>query len=440
MEGLDDFLKLWVHENRRVFGDRLINDEDTMWFDNLLKSKMKELFNKEWNEIIPNDRRLIFANFVGGSSEDKTYIEAKDNKKLQTTIEEYLEEYNADIGASMPMHLVLFADAIEHVSRIARILSQPQGNALLLGVGGSGRQSLSKLACFISEYELFKIEISKNYGITEWREDLKRVLIQTGIEDKPTTFLFTDNQIVYESFVEDINNILNGGDVPGIWAKEDMDKITEACKVECVKRKIQPTKLNIYAQFINKVRLNLHLVICMSPMGEDFRRRLRMFPALVNCCTIDWFKPWPADALSAVAEQKLLENNTKLDFMDSIVKMFVKIHQSVEMKSKEYAEILQRYSYVTPTSYLELLSTFKQLLAIKRKEVSEVRDKLANGVEKLCCVFYDTYFFIFFAKKTLCEKNALLWLICLGLSKQTCFCISQFRNKKISTVGLRNVK
>ena len=35
----------------------------------------------------------------------------------------------------------------------------------------------------------------------------------------------------------------------------------------------------------------------MSPIGDAFRSRLRKFPSLVNCCTIDWFQSWPADAL-----------------------------------------------------------------------------------------------------------------------------------------------
>ena len=63
----------------------------------------------------------------------------------------------------------MFLDAIEHVLRIARILRQPQGNALLLGVGGSGRQSMSKMATYISGYELFQVEIAKGYGMVEWR-------------------------------------------------------------------------------------------------------------------------------------------------------------------------------------------------------------------------------------------------------------------------------
>jgi dynein heavy chain, axonemal len=284
------------------------------------------------------------------------------------------------------MPLVMFADALEHVSRISRIIRQPQGNALLLGVGGSGRQSMTRLATYISGFRLFNVNITKGYGQTEWREDLKTCLLYAGIQDKPIVFLFSDAQVVMESMVEDLNNILNAGDVPNLYAAEDEDTIVQACRVECQRKRIPPTKLNIFAQYLIRVRRNLHVCFCMSPIGEAFRNRLRNFPSIVNCSTADWFTLWPKDALISVASAILdtsdMQNVLK-DNLNPMVEMFGNIHLSVEQASKQFYDTLRRRNYVTPTSFLELLSSFKSLLMFKQNQVNTKRERLQVGLDKL---------------------------------------------------------
>ena len=124
-----------------------------------------------------------------------------------------------------------FRYATEHASRINRIIKQRGGHALLVGVGGSGRQSLAKLATFIANYELFQIEVNKTYGIQSWRNDLKKVLKMAGADCKNVVFLFTDLQIKDEAFLEDISMVLNTGEVPNLFATDEKTEILERVQV-----------------------------------------------------------------------------------------------------------------------------------------------------------------------------------------------------------------
>ena len=78
----------------------------------------------------------------GIEQDNRPYQLVEDLGEMVKKIEEYLDDYNA--GVKIPMKLIMFLDACDHINRICRVLRQPKGNALLLGVGGSGRQSLSR--------------------------------------------------------------------------------------------------------------------------------------------------------------------------------------------------------------------------------------------------------------------------------------------------------
>jgi len=107
---------------------------------------------------------MIYGDFMDGiDAEPRIYRQVVDLTVLVSKIEEFLEEYNGTV--KIQMNLVMFLDACDHVSRITRIIRQPLGNALLLGVGGSGRQSLSRLSTFLANYRLFQIEVIKGYGM-----------------------------------------------------------------------------------------------------------------------------------------------------------------------------------------------------------------------------------------------------------------------------------
>ncbi|XP_068082965.1 dynein axonemal heavy chain 1 [Anabrus simplex] len=383
VNNVGEVLRLWYHECCRVFQDRLVNDADRNWFDQLLRTKIREDFECNPDAVLSGEF-ILYGDFMDPNAGVRLYQSITEMQKLTEVLNKYLEDYNS--MSTAPMKLVMFMDAICHVCRISRIIRQPLGNALLLGMGGSGRQSLTRLAAHMAEYVCFQIELSKSYGMNEWREDIKQLMMNAGARNVETVFLFSDTQIKSESFLEDLNNVLNSGDVPNIYQIEELDVIYQAVKGNVQEMGLDLTRSNLYSAYLKNVRSNMHEVITMSPIGEVFRARLRQFPALVNCCTIDWFSAWPDAALQSVAFQ-FLEDIPDLgvtkEVLDGIVVMCQFMHQSVVDISVLFLEELSRHNYVTPTSYLELLSSYSVLLNKKKKEFVNNRQRLSTGLEKL---------------------------------------------------------
>lgn len=227
----DDMLKLWAHECIRVFQDRLINNDDRGQFQTLLNTLIKEKFKKDWNSLVQVEP-LIFGSFVqmcypNGDTTLKpykdVYCELSDREKLSKAVEAQLADFNS-MNAAKKMNLVLFEAAIEHTAKITRIISTEFGHALLMGVGGSGRKSLTNLAVHIALFETFEIEITKAYDFKEWRNNMRNILFyQCGVEEKKMVFVLNDTQIIIEAFLEDINNILNNGEIPNLY--QDIEDI-----------------------------------------------------------------------------------------------------------------------------------------------------------------------------------------------------------------------
>ncbi|XP_047126546.1 dynein axonemal heavy chain 6 isoform X3 [Hydra vulgaris] len=378
----DQMLRLFIHESQRVFHDRLINNEDKSYFNEILKDITHTNFSISLNIEELESKPIIFGDFMR-AGDNRVYEDLLDINKVKNVLKDYLDDYN--MSSPKEMKLVFFLNAINHVSRISRMVRQPRGNALLVGVGGTGKQSLTKLACHMSSYYCFQIELTRGYDYSAFRNDLKRLYQQAGVKRENTVFLFTDTQIIVEEFLEDINNILNSGEVPNLFEPEEYEQVIIETRPHAKEAGIPENARDaIFAHFINQVRNNLHIVLCMSPVGEAFRKRCRMFPSLVNCCTIDWFTEWPREALLSVStsffEEVELGNQ---DIKKGICEMCVEIHSSVSLTASRFYKELKRHYYTTPTSYLELITLYLTMLDEKRKQLVGARDRVKNGLKKL---------------------------------------------------------
>ncbi|XP_072306337.1 dynein axonemal heavy chain 12 [Eucyclogobius newberryi] len=389
-------IRLFVHEVFRVYYDRLVDDSDRTWLYGLMSSILQEIFKlsfetvfehlKTGNQLVEEDmQNLLFGDYMNPDLEDddRLYAEIPSMESFAQVVESCLVEYN-QMNKSR-MNLVIFRYVLEHLSRISRVLKQPGGNALLVGLGGSGRQSITRLAAFMAHMTMFQPEISKSYGMTEWRDDLKMLMKNAGVKSQKTVFLLTDTQIKDEAFLEDVDSVLNTGEVPNLFASDEKQEIMEAVRpiAQAGNKNVELSPLTLFAFFIAHCRENLHIVVAFSPIGSAFRNRLRQFPSLVNCCTIDWFQPWPEEALEKVAVSFLKSLEMSETEQNEVIPICKTFHTSTKQLSTRFLSELGRYNYVTPTSYLELMEAFRQLLTAKRDIVMKAKQRYTNGLDKL---------------------------------------------------------
>ncbi|XP_055624132.1 dynein beta chain, ciliary-like isoform X2 [Toxorhynchites rutilus septentrionalis] len=375
----NSLIRLWVHEATRVYSDKLVEDRDIETYRKLRADVVKKSF-EEFDEGKVFSSPIIYCHFAEGLVDPK-YMPVANWESLNKTLEEAQANYNDMIGA---MNLVLFEDAMSHVCRISRILEGPRGNALLIGVGGSGKQSLSRLAAFISGLEVSQIQLRKGYGIADLKADLAVLYMKTGVKNVPCMFLMTDAQVAEEAFLVLINDLLASGEIPELFPEDEIDNIVNALRNEVKQLGMLDTKENCWKYFIDKVRKSLKIVLCFSPVGSTLRIRARKFPALVNCTAINWFHEWPKTALESVSNRFLAYVDVMpRELVEPVAVFMAYVHGTVNEMSQIYLQNERRYNYTTPKSFLELIALYSKFVKAKHTELNDRVQRLESGILKL---------------------------------------------------------
>nr|XP_045232519.1 dynein axonemal heavy chain 17 [Macaca fascicularis] len=374
-----DLVRLWLHEAERVYGDKMVDEKDQETLHRVTMASTKKFFDDLGDELLfakPN----IFCHFAQGIGDPK-YVPVTDVAPLNKLLVDVLDSYN-EINAVM--NLVLFEDAVAHICRINRILESPRGNALLVGVGGSGKQSLSRLAAYISGLDVFQITLKKGYGIPDLKVDLAAQYIKAAVKNIPSVFLMTDSQVAEEQFLVLINDLLASGEIPGLFTEDEVENIVSSMRPQVKSLGMNDTREACWKFFIEKVRRQLKVILCFSPVGSVLRVRARKFPAVVNCTAIDWFHEWPEDALVSVSARFLEETEGIPREVKASISFFMSyVHTTVNEMSRVYLATERRYNYTTPKTFLEQIKLYQNLLAKKRMELVAKIERLENGLMKL---------------------------------------------------------
>jgi dynein heavy chain, axonemal len=202
------------------------------------------------------------------------------------------------------------------------------------------------------------------------------------------TFLFTlffFLTLNSERFLVLLNDILALGVQPSLYATEEIDAIVTGITNRVKTIGQVPDRETCWAEFVSSVRKNLHIILCFSPVGDELRTRCKKFPALASATSIDWFAPWPAEALLSVGKKLLQDVDLGGDnsFRSSIEQFMPMAFNAVNIAAAKATVTEGRIISTTPKSFIEMVKLFVNMLAKKRNESSKAIDRLSSGLHKL---------------------------------------------------------
>ncbi|ETO04869.1 hypothetical protein RFI_32529 [Reticulomyxa filosa] len=410
----ESLLKIWCHESMRVFYDRLVTPKDQQQLVQWLEECLRKNFDCDWNALFANssNKYPLFTSFhdakkMKEEQKNEKFVEEKEKEEQSTTdlcpyqevvdrailrelVQQKLQEYNV-INHKNPMNLVLFEEAITHLCHIHRLITQPRGHAILVGEKGSGRQSLTRLAAYISGYYYREITLKKNYSKRQFYDEVQELYLKTGKEQQPAVLLIADTQFIEESFLEDINNMLSTGQIPTLFSNNELQSILDSLRVDAKREGYNDTYDSLYSYFIEQVRQHLRIVLCVNPIGSFFLNNVKVYPSLISCASVKWFMEWPEPAFKEVSQQslndvelrKLPKNTSKEQIVNSITQVFYEIHVSVKQMAAKMAKETKYQTYVVPPFFLALLTSYKELLKEKQDQIQISVNKLTNGLFKI---------------------------------------------------------
>ena len=216
---------------------------------------------------------------------------------------------------------------------------------VLIGHGGSGKQTVCQLASYIMTGQsdrFMTFNAPRDFRLFEFKKVIKDIIKKSNYY--PLVLLLNDNNVVHDFVLENINNFLSNGEIPGLLETEYAIPMGA----------LQPSPDLTYDLFVENTKANLHILFCTSPVGENLRIRMRKFPALINCCILDWFMPWPLKALESCCKKTFSTLQYEEETKNTLVKLVCEAHETVENLRDDFFDEMNRKVYITPKTFLDM--------------------------------------------------------------------------------------
>eukprot|EP00116_Pleurobrachia_bachei_P000920 sb/3461182/ len=350
-------LLAWAYEARRLFRDKLAASAHVDKFDGILSTVLRS----DWGvDITALDKKQFVTHgdtsgVAMASSHGKSLgpISFKDYKEI---IAKGAKVYGREVRE---MKLHFFPEVLSNMALVERVLTAPGGSLLLAGRSGVGRRTAVSVISHMHRMTVITPKVSRNYSMKQLKLDLKGAVQQAGVEGEQIVLLLEDHQLLDPAFLESINSLLCSGEIPGLFAPEELDVLLGP-----LKDKMEGDFSGTVNQFFTRqVLKNLHVVFILDSANPNFRTKCEANPALYTKCEFVWLESWAPGTMSRLPRMVIPE-------LDKEKSKFHIIHSGMQPSA-------------TPREYLNTLEVYNSVLDNKKKGIKGKQDHLTAGVTKL---------------------------------------------------------
>ncbi|KAK3100036.1 hypothetical protein FSP39_013759 [Pinctada imbricata] len=387
----DHLLEIWANEARRLFRDRVVGSDGLNKFDSILMSVIRA----DWSANIFDSLDSEFFVTWGARHDSGAPSSAAGaplppmgkplgkltGDDLQSVVEKGLKIYSRE---NRDLDILIFKEVLDNIARVDRVLTLPGGSLLLAGRSGVGRRTAVTLVAHMHQMNLFTPKVHRNYSMKHFKNDLKTVMQQAGIDGEQVVLLMEDHQFIEPQFLEMINSLLSSGEVPGLYTPEELEPLLSPLRDMASEVGFRGTLINFYA---SRIKMNLHIALIMDCTNRSFTLNCESNPALYKECAVQWMESWSRDSMVKVPYMLLTKppkvegatigekkgHQRKLSGGEDLLKCFLFVHESCA----------QANLGATPRRYIVFLNTYQQVYGNKKAGVEKRQHHLQAGVSKL---------------------------------------------------------
>eukprot|EP00117_Sycon_ciliatum_P036543 scpid1236/ scgid27488/ Cytoplasmic dynein 2 heavy chain 1; Dynein heavy chain isotype 1B len=372
-DGKEHVLQVWAYEACRHFRDRLVA-EHQQEFDTMLNSVLQSDWGLDSKKLQLSCGELFYVSWgsTGNRTDHGAQLGRLSENDLSEVIKKGLLSYSRE---NRDVNILVFTEVLDYICRVNRILTAPSGSLLLAGRSGVGRHTAVELVAHMQRITVISPKISRSYHLKQFHADLKAAMQIAGIDGEDVVLLMDDHHFVEPSFIQLLNSLLSAGEVPGLYAAEELDHLLGPLREKAADDGFRGPLLSYFAQ---RVKTKLHIVLILDSSASDFVAVCEANPAMYTRCAYQAMECWSDESMLRVPKMLLapgvaeVTEKTLPGGMD-LINGFKMIHDScTSMKNS-----------TSSRQYMSLMHTYRDVYTKKREGIQQKQSHLQAGVSKL---------------------------------------------------------